>query len=65
MLTTNGISKNDIENLRYDEKTNSLVFTCKNRTYDVKIEDSIGSYIKIYKDDNVEIINKEASCNNS
>lgn len=64
ILVTNKIKKEEIKNIKYSKKDNQVTFECKGKVYSVPVEESIGSYIKVYEDDSLDIINKVAVCNN-
>lgn len=64
VLTTNGISMSELEDLFYDAETGAVSFKYKTRTYRVAVEDSMGSYIKVFENGELEILNKVAHCHN-
>ena len=64
ILKTNGIRIEDLKDLKFNKAQETLSFTFMNKSYTVNIEDSDGSYIKVFDDDSIEIINKIAICFN-
>lgn len=65
ILTTNGIAMDEMADLTYDEKTETVTFKHRGRTYRVAVEDSLGSYIKVFEDGEIEILDRTAHCHNS
>lgn len=61
ILSTPNFSLEKITELRFDPETSMLIFKYGHKTYSVAVEDTLGCYVKVYKDDSIEIINHEAS----
>ncbi len=61
LFEAQGIEAADIKNLEYIQETGMLTFQCKNKSYAVGVIESLTSYVKVYENDSIEIINKEAS----
>lgn len=61
ILSTPNFSLEKISELRFDPETRTLTFKHGNKTHSTTVEESLGSVVKIYDDDSIEIINYEAS----
>lgn len=61
ILSTPNFSLEKISELKFDPKTSVLTFKYGQKKYSTVVEDALGCYVKVYKDDSIEIISYEAS----
>lgn len=61
ILSTPNFSLEKISEMEFDPKTSTLTFKHGKKVYSAIVEDSLGSFVKVYSDDSIEIINYEAS----
>lgn len=62
ILETNNFDPNLMEDFKYDKETRTLSFKYKGRVVFTEVLESLTTYVKVFEDDSVELINMEAKC---
>jgi hypothetical protein len=60
ILSTPNFEQEHIKNMFYDKETATLSFSYKNKSYTVPVESPLGTYVKVFENDDLELIDNEA-----
>lgn len=60
ILSTPNFNVEQISNLTFDKETGTISFDYNNKKYSVLVEEALGCYVKVFENDEIEIISQEA-----